>query len=368
MKVLLLFVLHLTLAASFPGRRPAEVVPDEFLIRLDENLITTEEEESHIIAELEERFNLEVLRSMNIGPLKILHVNVDEANSRLIPDVAGVKYIEVNSIGSAADCTEFPSPGTWGLDRIGQRERLPYTNPISGDAMYAEGVDTGEGGVAYVMDSGVAIENPEFGGRASTGFNRWFGPGDGLGHGTHIAGTIGGESHGIAKQVQLISVKVLNRWGFGTLDQVVGGLEYVLADHQARQGTSPNMPKSVINMSLSYALSTLLDETIEECVRQGIVVAVAADNNDEDACYGSPSRAPFAITVGASDVNDNSATFSNYGPCVDIYAPGVEIRSTMPGNGTEVKSGTSMSTPHVVGVVALYQSRFVSAPSPAKVQ
>lgn len=243
---------------------------------------------------------------------------------------------------------EEPNTATlWGLDRIDQRN-LPLNNrykmPRSG----------GAGVKAYIVDTGINLSHREFGGRAIWGGN-FTSDGkdeDCQGHGTHVAATVGGKTYGVAKNATLVSVKVLKCDGKGSPIGILNALDWI-----ARQPHS----KSVINMSLGpqeRRVSKALDSTIEQLTAQGISVIVAAGNKNDDACYYSPSRGTAAIAVAASDKNDTRAYFSNYGSCVDVFAPGVSIDSAWIGSDTASKNlnGTSMASPHVTGVAALYMS------------
>jgi cerevisin len=240
------------------------------------------------------------------------------------------------------------------LDRVDQREVVATPNT------YFHGVNDGEGVNAYIVDTGIDIDHADFGGRAIWGFTAdGLLVGDGNGHGTHCAGSVGSNSYGVAQSVSLIAVKVMNAFGSGTTDDIVAGLDYVRATHQAGD-------KSVINLSLGSSSGNLpMDQAIEALVADGVSVVVAAGNSDADSCDSSPGRVAVAITVGASDNGDTSATFTNWGTCLDVFAPGVDILSTAPGDDTATMSGTSMACPHVVGGVARYMSSQGSAPTPA---
>jgi subtilisin family serine protease len=256
--------------------------------------------------------------------------------------VAGIEPNQVVRIAT----TQSPTP-SWGIDRIDQRN-LPLSNSYTYTA-------TGAGVTAYIIDTGINPTHPDFGGRAAVAFDATGGNGiDCHGHGTHVAGTIGSTSYGVAKGVALRGVRVLNCAGSGTTADVIAGVDWVTAN-------SPG--SSVANMSLGGGKSTALNNAVANLSNSGVLVAVAAGNSSANACNSSPSSEPTAMTVAASTITDASASFTNFGRCVDLYAPGVNITSTWLGSGTNTISGTSMATPHVAGVAALYKSTFGDAPS-----
>jgi subtilisin family serine protease len=252
------------------------------------------------------------------------------------------------------------SPVTWGLDRIDQRSR-----PLSNSYTYTA---TGDGVTAYIVDTGIRLSHAEFGGRAVSGFDAFGGSGsDCHGHGTHVAGTVGGATYGVAKAVQLVAVRVLNCSGSGTTAGVIAGVDWVTAHHQ------PGAP-AVANMSLGGGASTALDTAVRNSVVDGVTYAVAAGNGNaggrqQDACKYSPARVSEALTIGATDSSDRKASWSNYGPCVDWFAPGVSITSAWYSSNTATNtiSGTSMATPHTAGVAAQYLQTNPGA-SPATVR
>jgi subtilisin family serine protease len=241
------------------------------------------------------------------------------------------------------------------LDRIDQRA-LPL------NAQY-NFTPTGAGVTVYVIDTGIRTTHTTFGGRAVWGTNT---TGDGNntdcnGHGTHVSGTIGGSQYGVAKGVRLVAVKVLTCSGSGSTTGVVNGINFVTQQHQAGQSAAANM-------SLGGGASTALDNAVRSSIADGVTYAIASGNSNANACNFSPARVTQAITVNASDRPDTRASFSNFGTCTDIFAPGVGITSAWRTSNTATNtiSGTSMATPHVAGAAALYLQGHPSA-SPATV-
>jgi len=245
-----------------------------------------------------------------------------------------------------------PGPPSWGLDRIDQRN-LPLDNVYN----YP---NTASNVRAYVIGTGIRTTHTDFGGRAVWGVNI---TGDGQntdcnGHGTHVAGTVGGARYGVAKAVTLVAVKVLGCSGSGSWSWVVAGIDWVTGNHQ------PGQP-AVANLSLGGAPNTVVDNAVRTSIADGIVYAVSAGGSNVDACGVSPARVVEALTVAASAPNDSRPSASNYGPCVDIFAPGLSIPSTyhLSDTATAVLNGTSMAAAHVTGGAALYYSVTPAAPA-----
>ncbi|MFC9822774.1 S8 family peptidase [Streptomyces erythrochromogenes] len=241
-------------------------------------------------------------------------------------------------------------PPSWGLDRIDQAA-------TAGDQKYTYPDGGGEGVTAYVIDTGVRTTHKDFGGRATSGFDAIDNDetaDDGNGHGTHVAGTIAGAAHGVAKKAKIVAVRVLDDNGSGTTEQVVAGIDWVTQNHSG---------PSVANMSLGGGADEALDAAVKRAVDAGVSFAVAAGNESSDAGQGSPSRVPEALTVASSTEDDQQSDFSNFGAVVDLYAPGSEITSAWNDSDTGVKtiSGTSMASPHVAGAAALYLAAHPSA-------
>lgn len=243
---------------------------------------------------------------------------------------------------------------TWGLDRIDQRDR-----PLNGTYVYNA---DGSGVRAYIIDTGIRGTHTDFGNRVSGGFtaiNDANGTSDCNGHGTHVAGTVGGTTWGVAKNVALIPVRVLGCNGSGTTAGVIAGVDWVTANH---------VKPAVANMSLGGGASATLDAAVNNAVAAGVTMVVAAGNSNANACNYSPARAASAITVGATTNSDARASYSNFGSCLDLFAPGSSITSAWSTSDTATNtiSGTSMASPHVAGVAALVLQGDATA-SPATV-
>ena len=263
-----------------------------------------------------------------------------------------VDFVETVSEVSALNVTQTDTPN-WGIDRIDQPS-LPL------DDSYTYPTSAGAGVTVYVMDTGIRDTHHEFGDRASSGLNftdDGQDSGDCQGHGTHVAGSVGGAGYGVAKEAELVSLKVLGCSGTGTTDGIIAAI-----DHVTENATSP----SVVNMSLGGASSGddhAYEAAIQASIDSGVTYVVAAGNDNADACDYRPARFDDVITVGNSDSSDqrfvqDAADGSNFGSCVDIFAPGTDILSASHTSDTEVRAGTgtSMAAPHVAGVAALYLS------------
>lgn len=242
----------------------------------------------------------------------------------------------------------------WGLSRVCHRGR-----ESSQEYLYDD--DAGKGVTAYVIDTGIKVEHEEFEGRAKWGATVAL-PKlkvDGHGHGTHCAGIIGSKSYGIAKKVDLVAVSVMNFLGSGSTSDILKGLEFAVNDHKANiKHKKKGFKGSVINMSIGGGVLEALDLAVNSAIKAGLHVAVAAGNDNQDACSYSPARAIGPITVGAVNAKDEKASFSNYGSCVDIFAPGEDILSTFTWSKSAMMSGTSQATPHVTGLLAYFLSLY----------
>jgi subtilisin family serine protease len=262
-----------------------------------------------------------------------------EEQALLLSEDSRVAFVEEDAVVEAGATQNNPP---WGLDRIGQRN-LPL------NAVYSY-TTTGSGVRAYIIDTGIRRTHTQFGGRAVIGFDAVGGgqnTNDCNGHGTHVAGTVGGSTYGVAKSVTLVAVRVLSCSGSGSTSGVIAGVDWVTNNH---------VKPAVANMSLGGGISTALDTAVRNSIAAGVTYAISAGNSNTNAANASPARVAEAITVGATTSNDRRSSFSNFGSVVDIFAPGSGILSAWrtSDTATATLSGTSMAAPHVAGVAARY--------------
>ncbi|MEV6595536.1 S8 family peptidase [Actinoplanes sp. NPDC051346] len=343
-------------ATAAPAEKPvlaapgAEVVPDSYVVVLkaDGSAVAGQ------ARTLASRYGGTVRQTYSHA-LRGFAATMSAQQARRMAAAPEVAYVQSDLIHRASDTQT--NPPSYGLDRIDQRNR-----PLNQAYTYSTGAANVH---AYIVDTGIRTTHRDFGGRATSGFDAVDGgtADDCHGHGTHVAGTVGGTSYGVAKSVQLVAVRVLNCQGSGTTAQVVAGIDWVTANAQK---------PAVANMSLGGSADTALDNAVSRSIASGVSYSIAAGNGflglfALDACTQSPARVPTALTVSATDVNDRKATWANRGTCVDLFAPGINITSAWATNDTASStiSGTSMAAPHVAGAAALYLATHPTATSAA---
>ncbi|MDX8053165.1 S8 family peptidase [Lentzea sp. BCCO 10_0798] len=312
---------------------PGENIAGSFIVKLKDNGVTASAQT------LGSRFGGQIGHVYDTV-FQGFSVRMSDAQARRLAADPSVEYVERDQVVSI-QATQT-NPPSWGLDRIDQRN-LPL------DQRYTYNT-TGSGVNAYIIDTGVRITHRDFGGRAKNGYDFVDNDAvaqDGNGHGTHVAGTVAGTLHGVAKQANIIGVRVLNNSGSGTIAGVVAGVNWVASNH---------VKPAVANMSLGGGANTSLDNAVSGAITRGVTFAVAAGNSNTNAANTSPARVAAALTVGSTERTDARSSFSNYGPVVDVFAPGGGITSTWNTSDTATNtiSGTSMAAPHVAGVVARY--------------
>ena len=264
--------------------------------------------------------------------IKGFAANLPAAAAEALRRNPNVAYVEQDQVVTPSQV------GSWGLDRVDQRDL-----PLNGVYNYTQ---TGAGVTAYIIDTGIETSHSQFGGRAWAAYDALGGNGqDCNGHGTHVAGTVGGSTYGVAKAVSLVGVRVFPCSGGSAWSTIIAGIDWVRYNR---------VLPAVANLSLSGGAMQSVDDAIQNLVNSGVTTVVAAGNASDNACYYSPARAAAAITVGASNSGDQQAWFSNWGGCVDVYAPGEGITSSTLYGGVTSMDGTSMAAPHVAGAAALY--------------
>jgi len=319
-----------------------KAIPGQYVITFKEDVDISKHMSQISQAMIFDSPSNELLHEYSIGSFRGYALRCTQTILEQIRESEVVKTIYEDGIASIE--AQQNNPPSWGLDRVSQRN-LPL------DQVYHYPDNAGAGVDQYTLDTGVYLAHNDFGGRAIWGNN--FVPGSGNndlnGHGTHCSGTMAGSAYGVAKSSNIYAVKVLGDSGSGAWSGVISGVDWVAQQHNASK-------KSVANMSLGGSSYPSLDDAVNAAVNAGVHFAVAAGNSNADACNFSPARAANAVCVGATELADNKAYYSNYGSCVEIHAPGSNIVSTYIGNPSAVAtlSGTSMASPHVSGVIALY--------------
>ena len=344
-------VLAIGLGLSGPSLQAAELhtaiapIQGQYIVVLKDDVARLAEETGqrptveHVVGDIARRTRgIEVLNTYR-SVLRGFAARADDAALAQLMADPRVAYVEEDSRMSVSGTQRN---ATWGLDRIDQRNL-----PLDTGYRYAT---TADGVHAYIIDTGILGSHTEFNGRVASGFSTiddGQGTRDCHGHGTHVAGTVGGATWGVAKGVTLYPVRVLGCDGSGSNSGVIAGMDWVAQNHAK---------PAVANMSLGGGVSKAIDQAVARMVKSGVTVTVAAGNADRSACQGSPARAPLAITVGATTSSDARSSFSNFGKCVDLFAPGSAITSAWAtdANATRTISGTSMAAPHVAGAAALY--------------
>jgi oryzin len=350
------------LAAPTPAEQiaPREIVPNKYIITLKEG-VAASDFESHVnwVNEVHSRKKRDVGgvdQEFHIGEWNAYAGEFDEETIEEIknnPDVFDVEEDQVwNLFDEVAEDVQLSeraivsqTGATWGLGTVSSR--------TSGSTTYRYDSTAGAGSYAYIVDTSILTTHSQFGGRASFGYNAIGGGNeDSQGHGTHVAGTIGSSTYGVAKSVNLIAVKVF-QGSSSTTTVILNGFNWAVNDIVSKSRQN----RSVINLSLGGGASTAFDNAINSAYSQGVVSAVAAGNSNVDAANTSPARAANALTVGSIASNWARSSFSNYGSVLDVFAPGTSVVSTYIGSNTATASlsGTSMASPHVAGLVAYLQ-------------
>ncbi len=319
-------------------RAPAKRIPNQYLVVLKDVVRDVEP----AVRQLTQRYSGRPLFTYR-SALKGFSVRMSEERAQTLAADPQVMFVEEDNEVTLATTQ---TGATWGLDRIDQRNL-----PLDGNYTYRP-IGSGLGVTAYIIDSGIRSTHTDFSGRVVAGFtaiNDGQGTNDCLGHGTHVAGTVGSDTYGVAKGVTLVPVRVFGCTSQGSVAEIIAGIDWVTGNHST--GTP-----AVANLSLGGPADDALDLAVTNSINDGITYSIAAGNWNEDACNSSPARLPAAITVGATDTNDARYSISNFGTCVDLFAPGKDITSLSNTSdiATRLETGTSMAAPHVAGAAAAY--------------
>jgi len=326
-------------SSEIPGDEVSEPIPGQYIVVLHEEAVSVKSDAAiRSIATSMLGKSADLRYTYTTALQGFTAAGVSEKQAETLSSDSRVKFVEQDRTVHAY---ATQSGATWGLDRVDAR------SGTDGDYNYTA---TGAGVNAYIIDTGILPTHNDFGSRASTFYDAFNDGQNGVdcdGHGTHVAGTVGGSEYGVAKDVTLYGVRVLDCSGGGTLSSVTNGADYVAQNH-----TKP----AVANMSLGGGASSTIDNAVQGMINAGVTTVVAAGNSDTDACNQSPARVADAITVGSTTSSDSRSSFSNYGSCVDIFAPGSNITSAWytSNSATNTISGTSMASPHVAGGAALF--------------
>jgi len=330
----------------------AEVVPDSYIIVFKDTIL-----EDDLSSQINQAvLNYEVGHTYTLA-LKGYSAKLTAEQLKEVRENIHVSFVEEDQVFTVAQsCSPPVTVNSWGLTRIAEVD-------MSLDGFYNFPTIAGRNTISYTVDTGVYIEHHDFQGRAKFGFKAesFWSDTDRNGHGTHVASTTAGAAYGVARASDIIAVKVLGDNGSGTTAGVVAGINFVIGDSKTHQ------KKSIINMSLGGGFSAALNAACDAAVDNDVVTVVASGNSNADACSSSPASAAEVVSVGATDIGpsqtDVRSSFSNYGPCVDIFAPGSDITAAWIGSPTAVRSisGTSMASPHVAGIAALLRSESPSS-------
>ncbi|MGH7754434.1 MAG: S8 family peptidase [Gemmatimonadales bacterium] len=329
--------------AAQGGGQHGDVIPGQFIVVFNENV----SDASTVAAGLARSYGATVLHRYS-AVLKGFAARLSPQAVEALARNPNVAYIEPDRVVTLETTQNMDANGDpWGLDRIDERA-LPLSRTYTYTA-------TGSGVRVYIIDTGIATSHSQFGGRASNVYDAFGGNGqDCHGHGTHVAGTVGASTWGVAKSSLPRGVRVLNCSGSGSTSGIIAGLDWVRVNH---------IKPAAANMSLGGGFSSSLNTATTNLWNAGVFVAVAAGNSNANACNFSPASASGAFTTASSTRTDAKSSFSNWGSCVEAYAPGSSIKSTWLNGGTNTISGTSMASPHVAGVSALYKATFGDASS-----